>query len=101
VYTFWRITYRVSEIAAVLGAVLLLVAMLLWLLKRRSGVAALSTCGAVLAAVAQYLRHPVLYWRPAVHSHFLFLVYSYGLDWGGLLVALGLVWHFARLKQGS
>jgi hypothetical protein len=101
VHTFWRITYRVSEIAAILGAVFLLVAMLLWLLKRRSGVAVLSTCGAMLVAAGQFLRHPVLYWHPAVHSHFLFFIYSYGLDFGGFLVALGLVWHFAGFKRGG
>ncbi len=96
----WRIAYHVAEIAAVLGAALLLVAMLLWLLKKRSGAAAVSTCGAVLIVAAQFLRHPI-YWRPAVHSHFLFFIHSYGLDFGGLLVAVGLVGYFARLKRGG
>ncbi len=98
--SLWRLAYHLSEVAAVFGAALLLLAMLLWLLKRRSGAAAVSTCGAVLVVAAQYLRHPI-YWRPAVHSHFLFFIHSYGLDFGGLLVAVGLVGHFVRLKRGS
>ncbi len=100
-HTFWRVTYYFAEIAAVLGSVLLLAAILLWLWKRRSKAAVVSTCGAVLAAVAQYLHHPMPYWRPGVHSNPLFFIYAYGLEFGGLLVALGLLWHFAGFERGS
>ena len=99
--TFWRVIHQFAEIAALLGAVLLLTAMLLWLLKRRSAPAVVSTCGAVLVASAQYLHHPMLYSRPAVHSHFLFFIYGYGLEFGGFLVAVGLVCHFAAFARGS
>jgi len=99
--TFWRVTYHLAVIAAVLGSVLLLAAMLLWLGNRRSTAAFVSTCGALLVVAAQYLRHPMPDWRPTVHSHPLFFIYSYGLEFGGLLVALGLVWHFAGFERGS
>jgi hypothetical protein len=99
VSTFWRAIHFFAEIAAVLGAVLLLVAVLLWLWKGRSAPSLVSTCGALLVAAAQYLHHPIPYWRPAVHSHLLFFVYGYGLEFGGLLVAAGLVWHFAGLER--
>ncbi len=98
--SFWRATYHLAVIAAVLGSVLLLAAMLLWLGKHRSRAAFVSTCGALLSAAAQYLHHPMPYWRPAVHSHVLFFIYSYGLEFGGLLVALGLAWHFAGFERG-
>ena|SRR5690349_3102949 len=101
VSTFWRVIHYFAEIAAVLGAVLLLTAMLLWLWRRHSAPAVVSTCGALLVAVAQYLHHPMPYWRPAVQSHFLFFIYGYGLEFGGLLVGVGLVWHFAAFARDS
>jgi len=97
-FTFWRVTRYVANAAAILAAVLLLAAMLLWLWKQRSKAAAVSTCGAILVAAAQYLHHPISYWQPAVYSRLPFLIYAYGLDFGGLLVAVGLVWHFAGPK---
>ena len=99
--TFWRVTHYFAEIAAILGAVLLLTAMLLWLWKRRSAPAVVSTCGALLIVAAQYLHHPMPYWRPAVHSHLLFFIYGYGLEFGALAVAVGLLWHFAAFERGA
>lgn len=99
--TFWRVTYHLAVVAAVSGSILQLAATLLWLGKRRSRAAVVSTCGASLIAAAQYLHHPLPLWRPAVHSHVLFFIYSYGLEFGGLLVALGLVWHFAGFERAS
>jgi len=101
VSTFWRVIHYFADIAAVLGALLLLTAMLMWLWKRRSAPALISTCGALLVAASQYLHHPMSYWRPSVRSHFPFFIYAYGLEFGGLLVAMGLVWHFAVFERRS
>src|ERR1700758_2518665 len=100
-FKFWRFINHIAEVVALLWSVLLLAAMLLWLVKRTSAAAVVSTCGAGLVVAAQYLRHPLPFWRPAVHPAYLFFAYSYGLEFGGLLVAAGLFWHFAGFKRGS
>jgi len=101
VSNFWRVIHFIAEIAAVSGAVLLLTAMFLWLWKRRSAPALVSTCGALLVAAAQYLHHPMPYWRPAVRSHVPFFIYAYGLEFGGFLVAMGLAWYFAAHERST